>query len=436
MCIRDRVVSLPWIPSLASNSRPSNFGIFISHKIKSKVFFGRVLDSLEIETSYYSVGNVLTDEMYLRAPFQVAIKDRSVSILDKPIFINLEPNDSYTIRVDNQEKIWGAIGGLTDSFNDPYTVFLPPEDSAVFESDISGNFQGVGMEIGVREGILTVIAPLKGTPAEKAGVRAQDKILKIDDTPTTNINSDEAVKLIRGKQGTKVSLTILRDDVEDPIIIAVTRGVINIPTINTRILSDGIFVIELYNFSAISGDLFRTALREFVASRSNNLILDLRGNPGGYLEAAIDMTSWFLPLGEVVVREDFGGNREEVVHRSKGYSIFGKRLNMVILIDGGSASASEILAGALSEHGIATLVGSTSYGKGSVQELVKITQETSLKVTIARWLTPLGISISEGGLTPDIEVGRTFEDEGKGIDPQLQAAVEICLLYTSDAADE
>jgi len=332
---------------------------------------------------------------------------------------------SSTPQVDNQEKIWGAIGGLTDSFNDPYTVFLPPEDSAVFESDISGNFQGVGMEIGVREGILTVIAPLKGTPAEKAGVRAQDKILKIDDTPTTNINSDEAVKLIRGKQGTKVSLTILRDDVEDPIIIAVTRGVINIPTINTRILSDGIFVIELYNFSAISGDLFRTALREFVASRSNNLILDLRGNPGGYLEAAIDMTSWFLPLGEVVVREDFGGNREEVVHRSKGYSIFGKRLNMVILIDGGSASASEILAGALSEHGIATLVGSTSYGKGSVQELVKITQETSLKVTIARWLTPLGISISEGGLTPDIEVGRTFEDEGKGIDPQLQAAVEI-----------
>lgn len=334
---------------------------------------------------------------------------------------------SSTETTTDQDKVWGAIEGLAASFGDPYTVFLPPEESEVFESDISGNFVGVGMEIGVRDGVLTVIAPLKGTPAERAGIRPDDKVIKIDDEATLNMSSEEAVKRIRGKEGTKVQFTIIRDGVDEPLVLSVTRAVIDIPTIRNYIRADGIYVIELYNFSAISPDLFRKVLREFIASKSRKLVLDLRGNPGGYLEAAIDMASWFLPAGEVVVKEDFGGNQEEIIHRSKGYSIFGEKLTMVILIDAGSASASEILAGALQEHGVATLVGTDSYGKGSVQELIKITPDTSLKVTIAKWLTPLGKSISDGGLKPDVEVERTADDVRKGIDPQMAKAVEILL---------
>ena len=189
------------------------------------------------------------------------------------------------------------------------------------------------------------------------------------------------------------------------------------------------FVIRLFNFSAVSPHLFRNSLREFINSGSDKLVLDLRGNPGGFLEAAVDMASWFLPLGKVIVREDFGNadinGAEPRVHRSKGYDVFDDDLKMAVLINQGSASASEILAGALSEHGVATLVGAQTFGKGSVQELVDITGETSLKVTIARWLTPKGASISDGGVAPDVAVEFTLEDLEAGRDPQLEKAIEI-----------
>ena len=327
----------------------------------------------------------------------------------------------------SEERIWGAISGMVDSLGDPYTSFFPPVESKIFESDISGNFQGVGIEIGMRDGILTVVAPLKGTPAFRAGIKSGDKILRINETSTEKIGIEEAVKMIRGEGGTKVTFTIFREGVEDPIVIPVTRGTIDIPTIESNLRSDGIYVIKLFNFSAVSPSLFRDSLRQFVRTGSNKLILDLRGNPGGYLEASIDMASWFLPSGTVVVQEDFKKDSELVTHRSKGYDIFSKNLKMVILIDGGSASASEILAGALQENGVAQLVGTQSFGKGSVQELVKITPDTSLKVTIARWLTPKGHSISAGGLTPDHEVKFEEKDIKNGTDPQMNKAVELLL---------
>lgn len=325
----------------------------------------------------------------------------------------------------DQERVWGAISGMVDSLDDPYTVFLPPEEAEIFESDISGNFEGVGMEIGVRDGVLTVISPLKNTPAYRAGVQSGDKILKIDDSTTERMNADQAVRLIRGKVGTKVVLTILREGEEAPRTITITRAVVSIPTIDHEIRGDGVFVIRLYNFSATSPNLFRQALREFVRTGSDKLVLDLRGNPGGYLEASVDMASWFLPTGKVIVREQYRETDKEIQHRSRGYDIFTDRLKMAILIDHGSASASEILAGALKEHGVAKLVGETSFGKGSVQELVKITPDTSLKVTIAKWLTPDGLSISAGGLVPDVLVERTPADVTAGRDPQMAAAVEL-----------
>jgi carboxyl-terminal processing protease len=190
-------------------------------------------------------------------------------------------------------------------------------------------------------------------------------------------------------------------------------------------LENGVFLIELYNFSANSPNLFRAALRQFIESGSDKMIFDLRGNPGGFLEAAIDMASWYLPAGKVVVREDFGGARSEKVYRSRGYDIFTDNLKFAILVNGGSASASEILAGALSEHDKAILIGEKTFGKGSVQELINITPNTSLKITVARWLTPNGRSISEEGITPDILVKRTAEDIAASRDPQLQKAIEI-----------
>ncbi len=327
----------------------------------------------------------------------------------------------------DQDRVYGAIKGMTAALGDPYTTFFTPQEAKLFESEIDGNFEGVGMELGMKNDIITVVSALKNTPADKAGMKSGDRIIKINDTMTTNgMSVEQAVKLIRGPKGTVVTFGILRGDSTEIIEIKVTRDVINIPTLDSNFDSKtGIYTIRLYNFSAQSASLFRNALKDFVASKSNKLIIDLRGNPGGYLDAAVDMASWFLPPGKVVVRESYSKNKAETSEKSRGYNIFNDNLRVVILVDQGSASASEILAGALQEHGKAKLVGTRTFGKGSVQELVKLTPDTSMKITIARWLTPNGKSISEGGLTPDIEVKIKAEDAAKGIDGQMLKAVEI-----------
>ncbi len=328
-----------------------------------------------------------------------------------------------------QEKVYGAIAGLTASLNDPYTVFFPPEEKKSFEQEIAGSFEGVGMELGFQDKMLTVVTPIKGTPAYNAGIKSGDKIIKINDIDSTDFSVDKAVKIIRGKGGTKVKITVRREGVANPIDFNLVRATIQIPTIETSKRADGIFVIKLMNFSANSSELFRKALVEFAGSKTDKLVLDLRGNPGGYLDAAVQMASWFLPQGEVILREDFGKGKPEQTHRSLGWNAFGSNLKMAILIDGGSASASEILAGALREHKKATLIGSKSFGKGSVQEVVPITKDTSLKVTIARWLTPNGLSISEGGLTPDIAVTLSTSTPPKaGTDPVLDRAAVFLVL--------
>ncbi|HEY0907965.1 MAG TPA: S41 family peptidase [Candidatus Paceibacterota bacterium] len=341
----------------------------------------------------------------------------------------------------DQAKVYGAIEGLASSLGDPYTVFFPPEESKIFASEIAGAFEGVGMEVGIKDGKLVVVAPIKDAPAEKAGVRAGDFIVKIDDTDSLYLQTDEAVKLIRGKAGTKVKLTLSRETSKAPLEIFITRATIDLPTVKTSIKGDaasagetsggtglrkdGIFVISLYSFSANSANLFRGALKEFIDSGSHKLVLDLRGNPGGYLEASVDMASWFLPKDKVIVSEEFGKDRDPHVYYSKGYDIFTDQLKMVILVDGGSASASEILAGALSENGVAKLVGTKTFGKGSVQQLVDITEDTSLKVTIAKWLTPNGNSISKQGIVPDYVVPITEADLAAKRDPQMDKAVEL-----------
>lgn len=324
-----------------------------------------------------------------------------------------------------ETKIWGSIQGLASSYGDPYTVFFPPVESKQFQEDIAGNFEGVGMEIGIKDKQLQVVAPIKNSPAERAGVKSGDLILKINDKSTVDMPVDAAVKLIRGEKGTTVKITFLTKASSKPVVRSIVRDVIDIPTLETSTKPGGIFVIRLYSFTAQSPDLFRNALREFVLSKNNKLILDLRGNPGGYLDAAWDMASWFLPLGATVVTEDFGKNGEPRVYRSKGYNIFNKNLQMIILADAGSASAAEILAGALQEQGVAKIVGIKTFGKGSVQQLISITSNTSLKVTIARWLTPNGHNLSHDGLEPDYKVEVSEKDITDKKDVQMEKAIEL-----------
>lgn len=327
--------------------------------------------------------------------------------------------------VKDEDKVWGAIRGLTGAYNDPYTEFYNPKETKQFDEAISGEFSGVGMEVGNKNGILTVIAPIKGSPADRAGIKSGDVILKINDEVTDGLSIDQAVQKIRGEAGTSVTLNIFHKGDDTTKDIVIVRDVIVIPSIETRIEGD-YFIISMATFTGnkINQDIAKSMM-DFKNSGKKKMIIDLRGNPGGYLETAIYMSSYFLPKDTVVVSEDFGDKQESIVHKSQGIDLIDKNTKVAILIDGGSASASEILAGALSDHDRAVLVGEKSYGKGSVQEIVQVTSDTILKVTIAKWLTPKGVSIQDNGITPKnlVELPKDWKVGDK--DPQLEKAKSL-----------
>ena len=322
-----------------------------------------------------------------------------------------------------EERLLGAIEGLAASYDDPYTVFFPPEEAKVFAESISGSFGGVGMEIDVKDGVLTVIAPLKGTPAETAGIKAGDHIIAIDGESTDGLSVEKAVRAIRGPVGTTVALTIIRDG--KSLDIEIVRATIQVPETEDALDKEsGVYRIALYEFTSSSVNLFNQAFTRFKNSGSKKLVVDLRGNPGGYLDASVLIASHFLPRGTTVVTEDFNGKEKNQVHTSRGYADLPRGTKVVVLIDGGSASASEIFAGALQDNNVATVIGTTSFGKGSVQTLLDL-GDGSLKITIARWITPAGHSIMGNGVTPDIIVPYTPEDAAAKKDPQLDRAVKF-----------
>ena len=327
------------------------------------------------------------------------------------------------------EMVYGAIRGMVSALGDPYTVFLPPQEKKVVQEDLQGTFEGVGIQIGFKGTRLAVIAPLPGTPAEKAGVRAGDLILVIKDESrkinegTDGISITDAVEAIRGPAGTSVTLTLLREGKDEPFEVEVVRQSINVPSIVLEYRGDGdsIAYIKVLKFSAETSSEWEKAVIELVKKTNlKGIILDVRNNPGGYLEKAVELSSDFLENKDTVVIEEGGdGTRNEYKVEKIGRL---RKVDVVVLINEGSASASEILAGALRDNNRAELVGETTFGKGTIQEPMDVDGGAGLHITIAKWLTPNGLWVNEGGLKPDIEIEDKEDTEE---DEQLEKAVEL-----------
>lgn len=335
--------------------------------------------------------------------------------------------DKYVDRktIDPQKMVYGAVEGMVASLGDPYTSFFTPDQSKLLDDDINGSFSGIGAEIGFKNNMLTIIAPLKDSPAQNAGLQAGDRIGRIDDVFTGELSLEEAVLKIRGEQGTKVTLSIMREGFDEPRDFAIIRGIIKVPLVELSMEQGDVAYIQLYNFLGNVDQEFQIVARQALAKGAKKVVLDLRNNAGGFLDSAIETASFFIPEGEIVAIEDFGNNgRKRNEFRSNGYRYF-QNMPVVVLIDGGSASAAEIVAGALKDARNVTLVGEKTFGKGSVQEVVDLKNGTSIKITVAKWLTPSGASIHEQGIEPTVEVEMTIEDRNAGKDPQLKKALEI-----------
>ena len=337
------------------------------------------------------------------------------------VWDSLKTNYVDKNKVKDQDLFYGSLKGLAEAVGDPYTVFMDPKESKDFSDELAGTFEGIGAEVGMRNDITTIISPLDGMPAQKAGVRAGDKIYAVDGTSTLGLTVSEVVSKIRGPKDTKVTLTIIRGT-EKPRDITITRSVIIVKSVKTEMRADGIYVIRVSNFNDDTEDLFNLAVNNILLKDPKGIILDLRNNPGGYLETAVNMASEWIEAGPIVA-EQFNDNRRNE-YPSNGRARL-KNIPTIVLVNGGSASASEILAGALRDYKKATIVGETTYGKGSVQSLSDLSGGAALKMTIAKWLTPAGDFINEKGLTPNIEVKLSSADADKGLDPQFDKAVEL-----------
>jgi len=326
------------------------------------------------------------------------------------------------------ELVYGAIKGMVSAVGDPYTVFLPPEENKVVQEDLQGSFEGVGIQIGFKGSQLAVVAPLPSSPAEEVGVKAGDFIIGIKDDRksiergTVGITIPEAVQIIRGPAGTKVTLVLLREGDTEPFEAEITREAINVPSVTVTYVGEAgrIAHVKILKFSGETTKEWEEAVVELVQKDLDAIIVDVRNNPGGYLQAAVDLASDFLENGETVVKEESAGQiRNEYRVEKLGRLRKGE---VVVLVNEGSASASEILAGALRDNKRAELIGSTTFGKGTIQEPLQIDGGGGLHITIARWITPSGFWVNDGGLKPDVEVEDnpdTTEDE------QLNKAIEL-----------
>lgn len=387
---------------------------------------------------------------------------------DKRVVINEEPPSTVSVdfslfwdvwqrlfrfyidraSLDTQKMVWGAITGMVSSLDDPYTAFLPPKENREFKEDLGGEFDGIGAQLGLKDGRVIVIAPLKGTPAEKAGILAGDYILKVNDEDTAGWTVPQAVTKIRGARGTEVKLEILHEKAQKPVELAIRRDTITVPSVEwwakkpseiseisgvTNVQSllnrpEKVVYLRLSRFGDRTNDDWNKTISEILtAARTNGtlkgLILDLRNNPGGYLDGSVFIASEFLEKGIVVSQVNSDGSKEEFSVNRKGKLL---TMPLIILVNKGSASASEIVAGALKDYKRAALVGEVTFGKGSVQTPQELSGGAGLHITTGKWLLPQGASISRVGVKPDIEV-ELDDANNASMDAQLAKAVELLL---------
>ena len=324
--------------------------------------------------------------------------------------------------LDYKKLTYGAIGGMLAALGDPHTSFASPTIARMVEDDLKGSFDGIGAQLEMRDNQLTIVAPIEDTPAERAGIRAGDRILRIDDEDTLNLSLMDAVSRIRGPRGSTVTLTVGRDGAAEPLNIEIVRDEIKSVNVRTRMLDGGIGYLKLNSFAETSGDEVRAGLEKLRAEQPRAIVLDLRNNPGGLLTSSVDVTSQFLADGVVLYQSR--RDAEPIEYRAKSGGV-ATSLPMVVLINRGSASASEIVAGALQDQGRARLVGENSFGKDSVQNVHSLKDKSSVRVTFSRWYTPNRQDIHEKGLRPDVTVLMTEDDVKAQRDPQLDRAVEI-----------
>lgn len=325
--------------------------------------------------------------------------------------------------LDTQKMVYGAIKGMVRATGDPYSTFFDPAETKSFSQDLEGSFEGIGAELGIKDEILTVIAPLEDSPASRAGLRAGDKILKVDDKPTADTTIDEAVDLIRGKKGTEVKLTVLRLSEDGVREISIIRDTISVKSVKLEFKPDSIAYLKIIKFGEDTAKEFDIAANQIISRGAKGIVLDLRNNPGGFLDAAVSIASRMIPKGKLVVTEEDNAGKKDSLYTSGGDKL--SSLPAVVLINEGSASASEILAGALRDDRAVQLIGKKSFGKGSVQELIDLPGNSSVKITVDKWMTPNGDYIMEKGITPNIEVDLTQEDFDNNRDSQLEKALEI-----------
>ncbi|HEY4695045.1 MAG TPA: S41 family peptidase [Candidatus Nanoarchaeia archaeon] len=324
--------------------------------------------------------------------------------------------------LEGDKLLQGALRGLVEAAGDPYTSYFDPESNQTFNSELAGTFEGVGIELGVKDNQLVVISPLEGSPAEKNGVLAGDRIVKIDGKDAAKLSIAEAVKLIRGKASTKVKLAVVRGEADAEHEFEITRETITIKTV--KLVVDGeIGIVRINRFGDNTNKEWDSVVNEIATKGISKLVLDVRNNPGGRLDSAIYVASEFLKKADVVVmQEDADGKRQSFYSDRDGRL---RGVELVVLINKGSASASEIVAGALKDQKKAKVVGEASFGKGTVQSVVDLKDGSGLHITVAKWLTPSGVWVHGKGLEPDVKVELTEEDIAAGSDPQLSKAKEL-----------
>ena len=405
------------------------------YKGKQNFFFRHIsiILSIAVIGAVFFVGVFVGKKIELAKVQQVEIK-KLVNKDTKPTFVitksvdfnnfwkiweNIKQNYVYQ-PVDEVKMFYGAINGLVNSLEDPYSVYLKPKIAKEFQQELAGSFEGIGAEIGIKNKQLMIIAPLLDSPAEAAGLKAGDKVLSIDNYDTTGIALDNAVKRIRGKGGTKVKLLITRNGLKESKEIEITRGKIVVKSVQWRMEKD-IAYIRILQFGTNTLKDFDRIIKQAVLKNPKGIILDLRNNPGGFLDGAIKVAGEWVPNRTVVYERYMG--------KDKGFRAYGKgRLKdfkTIVLINKGSASGSEIVAGALKDYNKATIIGETTFGKGSVQNYKEYGDGSALKLTIALWLTPNKVSIDKKGIEPNIEVKFTDEDYKAKKDPQLEKAKEL-----------